>query len=306
MIDAKKLKSYSVLLMLAGSLSAFNNCGEFKTGEALVSTPMTSIDDASNPTLIMGKGLYQTNCANCHGALETSAKSGKSFSAIDDAIQRVPQMTHLNFLSASDLDALSMALNAPVGAVDSAVASSFRTPVSNRYLLASQLQNFFVAIDNPDASDAKIQGYIDTFVTSHPEAFGGNCSRNDPGCIPRPCGNDNACTGQLDASQIAEPDPTIGTTRKGYAIQVCEQILAVDKSVQTLLSGAGLSANSPPTAASVETLLGYVFPGQTVNGSVKTVLLNVSATSQKAGLSSLDQWRYLILPVCQSTSFDLL
>jgi hypothetical protein len=295
-------------LLVVSMILLFNNCGQFKSiGMISANSSLGGGLPPDNPILLLGQALYQTNCATCHGPLASSSKRGKTTSEIETAIGSQPSMANLNFLTAAEVDSISVALNTSVPALVSGEAASYKPVITNRYALASVLQEFFVADNGGDANDTKIQGLITSLVLNHAEAFGGNCSRNDPGCIPKPCGiSGSTCIGQLNTNQSAEITPSAGTVRKGYMIQVCEQILSVDKSVQNLLGKAAISSATAPSDASITALLQYALPGQPVDPATLDKLKAVAASGAQANLGSLDQWRFVILPICESNALDLL
>lgn len=66
----------------------------------------SSISDAQTS----GKTLYQTNCASCHGSLQSSLKLGKSSSDISAAMSSVPQMRFLS-LSSAEIGQIASVLN---------------------------------------------------------------------------------------------------------------------------------------------------------------------------------------------------
>ena len=54
-----------------------------------------------------GEAIYAANCASCHGAGATSAKSGATVARINNGIANVPSMNGLSSLSAADIQAVS-------------------------------------------------------------------------------------------------------------------------------------------------------------------------------------------------------
>ena len=65
----------------------------------------------ATPSHLEGARLYQANCANCHGPLDTSAKRGRNFDAINQAIEKEPSMALTRGLSGEQRRLITDALN---------------------------------------------------------------------------------------------------------------------------------------------------------------------------------------------------
>lgn len=312
----KKLRRF-FLFSFGASLIAvcFNNCGPSFTTLQSTEFSSSAFSDSSSTSgpgeivseIELGKSLYQTNCLTCHGTLDKSAKKGKDASEISNAISVQAPMKMLSFLTQTEIAAIALALSgSPVQNITGDVTVS-RPTISNRFAAASLLQELFVADTGKNASDTQIEGFINTYITNRPEAFGGNCSRNDAGCIPKPCGlSDSSCIGKLGSSQNAEVVPTAGSVRRGYMIQVCEKILAIDKSVTNLLGKAQINSTTAPTAATITNLLQFILPGQTLNPAIPNKLKDLATDANTQGMNTLEQWRFVILPICQSNYIELI
>lgn len=61
-----------------------------------------------------GKGLYQNNCAACHGPLEFSTKRGRNLEQINLAIASIPKMKGLQLLKPYEVNAIAEALTPKV------------------------------------------------------------------------------------------------------------------------------------------------------------------------------------------------
>ena len=96
--------TFLTIAMLAISLPvAFTNCSAFYA---------ISGGTVSESSVAIGEKVYATNCASCHGDIGSSTKANRTGDQIFLAIQSVPQMNALSFLSRDDADQLSAALGA--------------------------------------------------------------------------------------------------------------------------------------------------------------------------------------------------
>jgi hypothetical protein len=184
--------------------------------------------------------------------------------------------------------------------------------VSNRYLKDSTLREIFVADTGLDADDLKISKIIDANIKSHPEAFGGNCSRYDAGCMPKICGvkGSDPCEAELAVKMSASPSPGASVLRKGYTSRTCEEILAVDKSVTTALTKAEIKnetqINPLPNSDNIQAFLNFYYSDRPSTKESLETLEKLVSDAKSKGMSTLDQWRFVILPICMSTGADLL
>lgn len=287
----------------------FNNC----TFEVIKSPA----GESGLGELVEGQKLYSANCATCHGPVETSTKRNSSAELIRDAIHSQPSMKFLASLTSAEIELIALALRNEVTPPEDSEKPEVTiadVPVGNRYFKAERFIENFVAEDGQrDGSDEQIILAIEENLRSKPEAFGGNCTRYDAGCVPDPCGmgkSENACKTDLELKASALPSPPSNVLAKGYLVRTCEEVLAVDKAVRTLLERANLRSNlvpdPEPNQANIAILLDFLFHGRPVaNQSVVQTTAVASAAAAK-GMGNLDQWRYAILPACQSTEADVL
>jgi hypothetical protein len=201
---------------------------------------------------------------------------------------------------------IALALNKNSLSLKNETSVHYRTLISNRYLLSSQLHELFVASTNLDSNDTTIQNTINSLVMKHPEGFGGNCSRNDPGCLPNPCANNGACRGQLSTSQNAEVNPSSSPVRKGYLIQACEKILSVDKAVNNLAQKAAIDVTQAPTLATLKTLALFAHRERPQDSAALDQLMSLANSAKTANMNVLDQWRFVMLALCEASTSDLL
>jgi len=115
-----QVRHWSLKLALAGvglaTLFLYNNCSPMKVvkfdASSLANGSVLPLPESSD--VAQGKILYQANCAGCHGALDSSTKLGRAAGTISSAIQTVPQMVGLKFLSDDDIKKIAAALT-PAG-----------------------------------------------------------------------------------------------------------------------------------------------------------------------------------------------
>jgi hypothetical protein len=284
----------------------FNNCGF----EVLKNPGLESGLDQ----VIEGQKLYASNCAACHGPIESSSKRDKTSAQINYAISSQPAMKFLSVLTPTEIGMIELALRTPVdppGDSESKMVTEAEARVGNRYLIYSNLKEIFVS-SALDGDDQSILTVLNDNVMTHPEAFGGGCTRYDLDCIPDSCrySNRDSCTSDRDLKSAAAAAPAPNVMAKGYMVRTCEEILAIDKSVDTALRRAELRTESQPNplpnATNVQLLMNFFFRNRPTNSDSvsQTVLLANAAAAQ--GLSVTDQWRFVMLSVCESDSADLL
>ncbi len=88
----------------------YQNCGQMRsTGMDTSSAQVLDLNDEA--LITMGKSLYATNCASCHGPIDSSTKKGRSIEQIQAAIMDLSQMRErLSSLSNEQIQAISAAL----------------------------------------------------------------------------------------------------------------------------------------------------------------------------------------------------
>jgi hypothetical protein len=250
-----------------------------------------------------GVALYTQNCAACHGPLASSVKLGRTAAQITAAIASIPSMSSLS-LSQPQIAAIASALT-PVstppdggggGGPTPSGVSSYDLTLGNRTYLNSLYNDLFVATTGATADDTKIAGLTSSLLGSQVVANGGPCLVYDSDCN----------RAQIDTAPLAAASPTGNTMRMGYETRACEQILEIDKAVTNVLGKAGLSVSSSATAANVQTLFQTFNPGKTAPDAVISALIDVSANARANGYATVDQWRFLVLPLCLSSTMDIL
>lgn len=115
------------IVLVSAVLAAYNNCSaSFHTSLASQSSPSIGGDQLSNDQqeVILGKQLYATNCAACHGPLESSSKKNANVARIGIAIDSQPAMSGLTILTDSQIRAIASSLSATVSEDSLACASA--------------------------------------------------------------------------------------------------------------------------------------------------------------------------------------
>ena len=297
------------ILLLVGPLLIFlpfNNCA--KSGFRTITDSM-DLSSQSGPQYD-GKNLYAIHCSACHGPLETSQKQGRTLSQIQAAIASQPAMKFLTTLTSTQVELISGALSQPSTPppnTNPGKPTEFKALTTNRYMLKSVLAELFVADVGLDASDTAIVAVLDNLIVGHPEAFGGNCTRNDPGCSTV-CGEfpTSECVGKLDTSMTANPTPVLSAISQGYLTRACEETLNIDKAVNNALSKVGLTSSQPPTDSDLVPVIQAFYRDKPFDGALVVQLMSVTTEARNKGYSSLDQWRFTLLPLCLSSATELL
>ena len=78
------------------------------TTDAAEATTSVELEHLNNSD---GVRLYQANCASCHGSLDTSTKLGRSFDAINQAIEKEPSMALTRALTLDERKLIAEVLN---------------------------------------------------------------------------------------------------------------------------------------------------------------------------------------------------
>jgi hypothetical protein len=294
-----------VLLLPLGFL--FNNCSGQKSGALVLQS--TDLASEGDPTFLAGKTSYTMNCAVCHGDIANSSKLGRTAADINSAIDNQPQMKFLGALSDTEISQIAYALNLtqnnPID--DKPSTTQYQALAINRQMLVSNLKEIFTVDTGQDTSDAAINTVINNLVDSHPEAFGGNCSRHDNNCV-KVCGprEDPTCMGVYDVLVNASPTPYESVISQAYLTQTCEQILNVDKSIQTVISKSGVTQIVAPNFTDVSAVMRFINRDKPVDSTSVNALIDLGNQSRFNGYSILDQWRFVLLPLCLSTAGELL
>lgn len=247
-----------------------------------------------------GKELYDRHCAVCHGELAASTKRNKTSEEIAASIQTVGVMKFLGTMTPAELDAVALALSdaareefEPAGGPVVGLAPGTRTYfLPTRSFVASQLSAVFSTAANPLSTTL-----IDRYVTSQAAAFGGACRPYDGKC---------ATTNTPDrlANQDAAMQPQASPVRAGLRIQICEKILEQQVHVSNALTNAGLTTDAAVTRVSAKQLIGLFTPGHPVGDVEADQLVAIATQGKASGFGGVDQWRFVMLPLCTSSNFD--
>ena len=287
-------------------LVSFNNCSQ--TGFNAIEMKGTSDLDLGSHDPSAGIALYMKNCASCHGSdISTSDKRNKNAGQITDAIRDQLTMNFLaETLSASDINLIANALSDSLPP-EPVTFKRTQPVIGNRTFVATNLTEIFVVDSAPDTFDADIVAIIKKYITGHPEAFGGNCSRYDSSCHDAPCGfGGSQCLGHLQASMTAAPLPSASPVSKGFMMRACEEIVTINKSTQTALSKAKLTPSSEINSSNVLKLMSFIHSERPMDTTSADELVKVAAEARKKGFPVLDQWKFVVLPICYSAAMDLI
>lgn len=306
------------LLVVSGFtlMTAFNNCSfnqPFGSAEMELGSNSEPPPPDGDTDRIAGEKLYAANCSSCHGAIEVSTKKGRTADQITAAIATQGQMKFLSFLSADDIAKIALALSdsGNGGGDQPRMASNAEVRIGNRFMVYSNLKEIFVA-DVQDAIDKTILSSLDANIKDHAEAWGGSCTRYDAGCAQKICGvkGSDPCEADLAVKMTATNTPTGSVLRKGYSTRTCEEVLSIDKAVMTALSKSGLKTetqpNPLPNSANISVFMDFYHMGKPTSQTSLDELTKVVTAAQQKGMSTLDQWRFVMLPICESTMADLL
>lgn len=165
------------LILLATLIGPFNNCSKIKSGGQLDLTSLSP--EQIETSLSVGKKLYTTNCASCHGQIELTGKAGVSAEAISVALSTIPQMSFLAGLTNEEIDLISLALKGPSQIVTvgektlyacdpNLTRTSTILKLSNREFslaLSNLLNDFSSNTTSPLSADTEFQNLIKALPT---------------------------------------------------------------------------------------------------------------------------------------------
>lgn len=243
-----------------------------------------------------GVTLYGQRCLSCHNPLASSEKRSRTFAQIKAALNNpgIPLMQGIT-LTDAQIQSLVSALNY-VPPADPPEEEAYSAPlIGTRSVAASRLQSIFLPAANPTAADERIRTRIRDLVENRIAAFGGPCNPYE-----------GACSESAAQSLAVTMMPNADALRLGYWQRVCDEVLMEDSAVTNALVKAGIGVNDAPTEARVREIHSLFRPGRDLSTSSTTNLINVHARAKSGGLANLDAWRFLIVPMCQSPSVQML
>lgn len=283
--------SFALFLLL----TLYVNCAKMNSA---VTKDLSSSEFSNSPnTLQLGLKIYSTQCASCHENISSSTKTGASFLTIKEALQKIPSMTFIK-LSDGEIMALAAILNSAKTIEGASTALSISAPIGTREFMASVMNDLFVNSANPTGEDTAIKSLIDDLILNQVAAYGGPCrvyEQNCPGGI-----NMNI----INVAVSMQP-PGIAT-RKGYTLRACQSILAKDRAVRNAMALVSIDSSVSPTFETLGKIQDVFTPGRPSTSSIINELLNLSILAKNSGMTSLDQWRMVMLPLCSSAALEVL
>jgi hypothetical protein len=242
----------------------------------------------------IGEGLYQTKCSSCHGALESSAKIGRTFAQIKSAIQSgsIPAMNgaSLQALTDEEIQAIADALDKSIPQ-GSSNGLKYNQIIGGRAYLASKFTEIFNS-----SSNSTITNKINTF-------------KNKPGFLGGKCPHLELCSGTRGDQQQPDADagihPLASVTRRGFITKACQEILSVNTAVINALSKAGLASSSPGNEANMQLLFSTMNPTTVYESAASTGLITLhNQAISDHGFTNFRAWRMVIYTICISPTFE--
>ncbi len=242
-----------------------------------------------------GAKLYATHCSKCHGALDSSQKLSRTSLQIKTAIASVASMKSLSFLKPEEVDAIAEALK-PAAVVEK-VPVKRKGRMVGRYYISDLFREVF---HSPSfAIDTAIRP-----ILYKPNIFGTACDVNSS-FAGQDCG---AVISGTSADLLMEST----TVRQLTKLKACEDIL---HSSAAVLTAAGLtsglaSATSPKEVT--DALLPEMFSLFHRSRPMKAEELKAYSTMVKAlktktpTMTPMDQWRAVLLAMCESPEWEAL
>lgn len=219
-----------------------------------------------------GRSLYSVHCNSCHAGVDS--RSNRSFEQIRGAIKNINEMKSLSSLSDAEIRLIAGALSSSIS-----------------------------------ADEINVLNVIKNKATKQGLAFGGPCGRYDRAdfndretCIElgEPYGGNHKLT-----AAFAMAGPTNALRSAKYR-HLCENVLELDGAVLTALNHAGLSPSSSVNSSSVAQIFDLFFPGRPLSSEVSKALIHVGQSSKSLGHSATDNWRFVMLAICNSAAGESL
>lgn len=294
-------KKIILILSIFITVLVFQNCSDIAT-----SFDVPSIDGDIGPKGDDGKKepklkldgikLYTQHCASCHNPFDSSTKTDRSFEQISGAITSQIQMQFLAGLSTAEVQAITDVLNGiiPVEYIlppNNVINES--PPTKNRVLMASTLAEIFLDPTNPDQDSVDD---ITNYIALKVPAFGYPCTRYDAVC---PQGNNII-------NYTTPISPTSNSLRKGYTNKVCNLLTSRVINVTAVIQKASIVFTDPVNDTTVRKVHEVFYPGITADQAVIDSLINIATEAQSNGMHIVDQWQFVLLPLCLSSSLDLI
>jgi len=167
--------------------------------------------------------------------------------------------------------------------------------VAPRTYVAGLFREIFTSENFPVAN---LEVYIDKWVTLKGAQFGGACnlytSYSSRDCDGSPSNVNNPS--YVDSN----------TVRESYRIQMCENILGMDSSINAALEKAGLTNTSEINAVNLTAVYALFYRSNPAKPEVIATLidLNKSLTEEKA--TAINKWRATLTQICESPGWQLL
>jgi mono/diheme cytochrome c family protein len=272
------------------------------TGEPLSEPTDPSEDDSE---LAQGQFLYAVNCSSCHGTLANSRKRDTTTQALQAALNPATGVTQMRGLGLTpeQISLVVLALNSPPpDDGETITVENSIVNIGTATYVASVFSEVFLPNDPTSytGEDNLIKSKItenilglrsnNTFIPGRIRNFGGRCDRFEDLC-------------QAEA-QAAPQRPAPSTIRTGIIIRTCDDILSVNRAVDTITSKIGKTSTSALDAQGTKDLYNLFFPGRELPQYLADVISNYSRGL--SGLTPQDHWRFQAHLFCASGDWEAL
>ncbi|MCB0420873.1 MAG: hypothetical protein KDD61_07750 [Bdellovibrionales bacterium] len=260
-----------------------------------------------------GRDQFSGSCASCHGSVDNTDKRNRSPENIQNAIFSIGTMKFLKGLSADVTYEISLALDDQVKSqVEEYLRSKDPTPppppeenfrlaeikpiIGTRFYLESTFEDLFVApAAQRTTGDTQILNKIKTLIVNQGAALGGPCRLYD-----------SSCPGSLDDNREAEALPAANALRKGYTIRACEEILAINQSVNNALAKVQLTVTSQASQQNIAKVFDLFFPGKDFTQNELNSIARIHQSCKNKGMNDINSWRFSLLGLCKSSLLEVL
>jgi len=268
-----------------------------------------------------GKSLYDRECLRCHGVHSNSEKRGSDydlmFERIGDALLEVNVMKSI-LVSDSQREELALSLTTtrkeiedyirentnqqppPVtGPSDDSISGTqIRTSLGTRFLMVDKFKKLFIDPANPKPVDQSTETIINRLFMLQPSFFGGFCNELSLDCVK--------VSDSLTEPKTTTMNVPTSILRSGYISRACNEILAQDETVETVLGNLGMTLNDSIDVSAADKIWSLFLPIHShdhpnPNGSSALEKLVVTSTAAgQMGQSKHSQWRHVMTAICDT------
>lgn len=198
---------------------------------------------------------------------------------------------YLNYGSTSMAGSLSDTEH-PAGS--KATQSTQKMQIANRGYVTELMREVFTSTTYPVPA---LEGVILQWAGKRDAQYG-------LGCDPYSTYSGRDCGGDISAANLPYTTDD-NTVRQSYRIQLCENILGYDNSVNAALEKIQVNSLAP-NADGIRQIYELFYRGDGAPQEVVDALIAMDRTLAENGESTINRWRAVLLQICTSPGWQLL